>query len=228
MFNPIKKLTIFCALMFSPAAAKDSPITQEVNHQRLCHSNLHVSPKTLQQQRHAFALERLRRDSAKTTPAQAEKRVVHLDNAPLQPTVSKIPPPAIVRPMPSLTAEKRFDWTMIPPVKAAISHKFGEGEKKLSQGIIYTVRSDQMVMAPVGGEIIFAGTLSGFGHVVMIEKNFESIILVAGMKGLNIKQGDTVCRGQTIGSVVKGNWVYLEFRHEGSPINPEQLLATSG
>lgn len=53
----------------------------------------------------------------------------------------------------------------------------------------------QIVHAPVGGTVIFSGAMNEFGHVIMIEKDFENIILIAGISNADVKQGDKVCRG---------------------------------
>ena len=68
--------------------------------------------------------------------------------------------------------------------------------------------------------------MKDFEHVVMIEKDFENIILVAGISNADVKQGEKVYRGQKIGSVIKGRWVYVEFRNAGTSIDPQQVLVS--
>lgn len=197
-------------------------LTQEINQHRLKYSSLGTTPRSLKEERYRFILNRLGLPIAPPKRPESRVKVVPMDSlASNSVKAPQVTPPlecAIKAPV------RRFDWTMMSPVKAKISQRFGEGEKKLSRGIVYTVDVSQTVHAPIAGEIIFAGPIKDFGDVVMIEKDFENIILLAGISQRTIKQGEKVYRGQKLGAVVKRGWVYLEFRNEGNPIDPQQIL----
>lgn len=205
-------------------------LREEVNRHRLTQSTLIVSPDALRTDRHRFILERLGKlkpnSKAKASDQIAKVRVVPVNT--LQPVLTDE-----TKKYNTLYSDKenkapkvKFDWTMMPPVTAPIAYKFGHGEKKLSQGIVYKVSANQIVHAPVDGIVIFSGVMKDFEHVVMIEKDFENIILVAGISNADVKQGDKVYRGQKIGSVIKGRWVYIEFRNAGTSIDPQQVLVS--
>jgi murein DD-endopeptidase MepM/ murein hydrolase activator NlpD len=202
-------------------------LTTEVNQHRLQLSTLSIAPHSLKEGRHRFVLSRLGLPLTTVSIAQTNSS---------EPKVTVVPitskDNSSIKAKPFLPVEKitstpiKFDWTMMPPVKAPISHQFGEGEKKLSRGIVYSIEASQTVHAPLAGEVIFAGPMKDFGYVIMIEKDFTNVILIAGIGHLDIKQGDKVYRGQKVGAVVKRSWVYLEFRNEGNPIDPQYVLTS--
>jgi len=233
MFNRIKTTLMIaigiCHLSYGEVRIEHNSgvtpgmLTQEINQRRLRHSSLGPPPRSLKEERYRFILNRLGLPIIPPKKPESGVKVVPMDpltsshtskESPIKPAIEYgIKPPV-----------RKFDWTMMSPVKAKISQRFGEGEKKLSRGIVYTADVSQPVHAPIAGEIIFAGPIKDFGDVVMIEKDFENIILLAGISQRTIKQGEKVYRGQTLGAVVKRGWVYLEFRNEGNPIDPQQIL----
>lgn len=206
-------------------------LSEVINQQRLRHSNLSVPPSALQEERHRFVLGRQlkaqKHKKSETSEIKEAKKegpkVRRLSEDDIK-AVQKVPLPKLEK----VTEREliKFDWTMMAPVKAAVSKKFGEGEEKLSRGIVFNIYNSQTVHAPVDGEVIFAGPLKGFGYVVMIEKDMMNIVLVAGISYLDVKQGMRVYRGQKIGAMIKDSWVYLEFRNEGVSIDPQQVLVS--
>ncbi|MBH1990097.1 MAG: peptidoglycan DD-metalloendopeptidase family protein [Alphaproteobacteria bacterium] len=236
MFNRIMPIVIGCSLInacvyggLKPAIAVvncNGVLTEEVNRHRLTQSSLSATPEVIKSDRHRFILGRLgmSKPNIKVRDQVANVKVV---------TVEQLIEPRLPEEKKkyNLYAEMpdnspKLNWTMMPPVKGGVSRKFGEGDKKLSQGVVYNIKANQNVHAPVGGVVIFSGLMKEFEHVVMIEKDFENIILVAGISNADIKQGDKVYRGQKIGAVVKGKWVYVEFRNAGVPIDPQQILVS--
>jgi murein DD-endopeptidase MepM/ murein hydrolase activator NlpD len=238
MFNKITFFAMVCIAMMSMISAESSAavksacnkgmLREEVNRHRLTHSTLIVSPDALRTDRHRFILERLGKPKTTLKYSNDIAKVCVVPVNTLQPVMADE-----TKKYNTLYSDKenkapkvKFDWTMMPPVKAPIAYKFGHGEKKLSQGAVYKVSANQIVHAPVDGIVIFSGVMKDFEHVVMIEKDFENIILVAGISNADVKQGDKVYRGQKIGSVIKGRWVYIEFRNAGTSIDPQQVLVS--
>lgn len=199
----------------------------EVNHHRLNQSTLVSNPQAIKQGRHKFLLSRLGKS----------KDLRELRKPPIQ----TIQPVRIEQLVPKLPEEPtrykfntvvenestaKFNWTMMPPVNSPVSQRFGTGEARFAHGIVYKVKSDQVVHAPIAGEVIFSGVMKEFEHVIMIEKDLENVILVAGISNSNLKSGEKVFRGQKIGAVIKGGWIYVEFRNAGNPIDPQKILAS--
>lgn len=203
-------------------------LREEVNRHRLRQSTLITSPETLREDRHRFILKRSANPKVrlKHKVDMAKVRVVTVD------TLKNVLPDekkkynTLYSKKEDVLPKINFDWTIMPPVKAPITSKFNQGEKKLSKGIVYKIGANQNVHAPVGGVVIFSGVMKDFERVVMIEKDFENIILVAGISNADVKQGEKVYRGQKIGSVIKGRWVYVEFRNAGTSIDPQQVLVS--
>lgn len=206
-------------------------LREEFNQHRITQSTLSVPPAILRADRHRFILERLRHSSISCLSKSDKHTIVSIKAVssdslnPMLPEEEKTY--SIKLADTAISAPKiKFDWTMMSPVKSTIAYKFGEGEKKLSQGIVYKINANQVVHAPVNGVVIFSGIMNEFEHVVMIEKDFENIILVAGISNADVKQGDKVYRGQKIGTVIKGKWIYVEFRNAGVSIDPQQVLVS--
>lgn len=203
-------------------------LTEEINKHRLTQSALSAAPEVIKDDRHRFILGRMgvSKATVKAREQLTKVKIVTTEQL-IEP---RLPEEKKKHNLYADTTEGspklKFNWTMMSPVKGGVSRKFGEGEKKLSQGVVYNVKASQIVHAPIGGVVIFSGVMKEFEHVVMIEKDFENIILVAGISNAEVKQGDKVYRGQKIGAVVKGGWVYLEFRNAGMPIDPQQILVS--
>lgn len=235
MFNRITALLIIVIGSYYQVSYADSRIesrlppkkrvlTQEVNQHRLRYSSLGSSPYSLKEERHRFILHRLGLPVALSKAAESRVTIVAMDPSVTNQCEEHHTKPTLEYSV--KTTARKFEWSMMAPVKAKISKRFGEGEKKLSQGVVFNVESSQPVHAPIAGEVIFAGPIKDFGEVVMIEKDFENIILLAGINQTTIKQGEKVYRGQKVGAVVKRGWIYLEFRNEGNPIDPQQILVS--
>ena len=238
MFNRIMPVVMGCVLInayvyadskvVTKLVSSKGVLTEEVNKHRLTLSGLSATPEVIKGARHQFILSRLgvSKPNMRVREQVANVKVVTVEQLiePRLPEEKKkynlYADAAEIRP------KFKFNWTMMPPVKGGVSRKFGEGEKKLSQGVVYNIKASQIVNAPVGGVVIFSGLMKEFEHVVMIEKDFENIILVAGISNADIKQGEKVYRGQKIGAVVKGGWIYVEFRNAGIPIDPQQILVS--
>lgn len=203
-------------------------LTLEVNQHRLTQSSLVSTPGELKQDRHKFLLERLGRYKAGGKQVKEPHRKVQVVSVEqLAPKPPAEPRKYTLNPVvDEENAKIKFNWTIMPPVKSSITYRFGAGDSKFSRGVVYKIKTDQVVNAPIAGDVIFSGVMKEFEHVIMIEKDLENVILVAGVSNSNIKAGDKVYRGQKIGAVVKGGWIYVEFRNAGNPIDPQQVLAS--
>lgn len=201
-------------------------IIPEINPHRMSQSTFMSNPRAIQQDRHRFILNRLGKDKSLGSKKSRQIQVVSPEQ--LVPKLPEEPSQYSMR----VAAEEesantpKFKWTMMPPVKSSISQRFGTGEPKFAQGIVYKINSEQVVHAPIAGEVIFSGAMKEFEHVIMIEKDLENVILVAGISNSSIKSGDKVFRGQKIGAVIKGGWIYVEFRNAGNSIDPQKVLAS--
>ena len=80
-----------------------------------------------------------------------------------------------------------------------------------------------------GGKVIFAGWKSGYGRVVIIDHGANLTSLYAHMSSINVKTGQKVYKGKTIGKVGSsgtstGSHVHFEIRKLGDDVNPNNYI----
>ena len=116
------------------------------------------------------------------------------------------------------------------PIVGPVSTRFDRaGAGLLDRGITFASELAQPVRAPRTGVVAFAGPFKSFGLLLIVEHGHEYHSLLAGMARLDVRVGDVVVAGQTIGSITGSEAMpgrlYLELRHNGRPVNPLPWLA---
>lgn len=89
------------------------------------------------------------------------------------------------------------------------------------KGVYYTITGKQQVVAAKEGKVIYVGSMSNYGNVVMIQHANSKISVYLGQFSPKIGQNHSVQRGEIIGytlldSVKNGN-LYFEIRHNNIP-----------
>ena len=104
-----------------------------------------------------------------------------------------------------------------------VLNRFGLTEK----GVVIATRENARVVAPFDGKIIYAGAFRGYGQIVMIEHGQDYLTLLAGLSQVDVQIGQGVLAGEPvarmgdIGTGANGTeGLYVEFRHNGDPIDP--------
>ncbi len=114
-----------------------------------------------------------------------------------------------------------------PPVAGRVLATFGQRD---AQGIACTgVDIEAADGAAIGcvwrGRVAYAGMLKGYGNMVIVDHG-EGYYTLYGRAGrLTKAQGQTVERGETLGTVAGGQGLYFEIRHHRAPQNPLAWLA---
>jgi septal ring factor EnvC (AmiA/AmiB activator) len=123
-----------------------------------------------------------------------------------------------------------LDW----PVAGRVSGTFGrQVDRRLhtsvaSNGVRIAAESDAPVTAIHEGQVVYASTFEGFGKLVIVDHGDVAFSLYGYLSDIDVTSGDTVARGQTLGSVGAGldgePGIYFELRVDGRPVDPLQWL----
>jgi septal ring factor EnvC (AmiA/AmiB activator) len=112
-----------------------------------------------------------------------------------------------------------------------------------AQGVTWETRAGASVVAPWDGRIAFAGPFRRFGQILIIDHGEGYHSLIAGLGQIDAQLGQWVLAGEPVGTTgagadaksggrasqaqnrSRGSTLYVEFRHDGQPINPLPWLA---
>lgn len=120
------------------------------------------------------------------------------------------------------------------PAAGAVTIRYGQANELgiTEKGIVIDTRERAQVVAPFDGKIIYAGPFRGYGLILIIEHGEGYHTLLAGMESVDAQLGQGVLAGEPVGRMgrdpvtVDGRrGLYLEFRHNGDPIDPLPWLS---
>jgi lipoprotein NlpD len=117
-----------------------------------------------------------------------------------------------------------MDWAW--PVKGKVIGTFNDGSSK---GITIAGKLGQPVLASAPGRVIFSGTgIRGFGKLIVIKHNNTYLSVYAHNSELNVKEGQSVAKGQKIAEMGSTDAdqvkLHFEIRRFGKPVDPMKLL----
>jgi septal ring factor EnvC (AmiA/AmiB activator) len=105
------------------------------------------------------------------------------------------------------------------PVAGAPSVRFGEG----SGG--WRWRGDDIeARAPAAGEVAWAGPLSGWGQVVILDLGPGWRAVISGLEEVSVRTGDRVADGQALGRSGPDGDIGFELRRDERPVDPAPWL----
>ncbi|MFA4894428.1 murein hydrolase activator EnvC, partial [Brevundimonas sp.] len=108
---------------------------------------------------------------------------------------------------------------LTPPIDGAPSQRFGRG----STG--WRWRADRAeARAPASGRVAFAGPLSGWGQVVILDLGPGWRAVVSGLDEAAVETGDRVADGQVLGRSGADGEIAFELRRDERPIDPAPWL----
>jgi septal ring factor EnvC (AmiA/AmiB activator) len=108
---------------------------------------------------------------------------------------------------------------LTPPVAGPPSQRFGPGVA----GWRWRVDAAE-VRAPAAGRVAFAGPLSGWGQVVILDLGPGWRAVISGLDELAVETGARIDDGQTLGRSGDGGEVAFELRRDERPIDPAPWL----
>ena len=120
------------------------------------------------------------------------------------------------------------------PVIGRVVQGFGrrDGRGQITKGVAIRSRAGAPVVAPFDGRVLYAGPFRSYGLILIIDHGQGYHTLLAGLGRLHMAVGQTVLAGEPIGVMARDNELsadrldlYLELRHDGTPIDPLPWLA---
>ena len=105
-----------------------------------------------------------------------------------------------------------------------------------SNGISYRPAPQARVVAPCAGRIRFAAPFRSYGQLIILDCGGGYAFVLAGLGRLDVAAGAKVLAGEPVG--VMPDWdaagdgprpaLYVELRHDGSPVDPAPFLHARG
>lgn len=118
---------------------------------------------------------------------------------------------------------------LIWPVRGRLTSGYGRRWGRLHAGIDIAAPKGTPIKAAKAGTVVFAGRMSGYGNVVIIDHGGGFSTLYGHQSRLGTSRGARVSQGQVIGYVGStghstGNHLHLETRVNGVARNPRNYL----
>ena len=115
------------------------------------------------------------------------------------------------------------------PIRGSVTSGFGMRWGRLHSGIDIGAGTGTPIRSAKGGQVIFAGTMSGYGNTVVVDHGGGLTTLYAHQSRLGSSDGQNVSQGQVIGYVGStghstGPHLHFETRMGGTPQNPMRFL----
>jgi murein hydrolase activator len=127
------------------------------------------------------------------------------------------------------------------PVSGSIARDFGDPDEVMgtTRGVSIATRVGAVVSSPSEGVIAHAGPFRGYGQLLIINAGNGYHIVLAGMGHIDVTVGQPVLAGEPVGGMGDANMLttdagkptsggpvlYVEFRKDGSAINPSPWWA---
>ncbi len=116
-----------------------------------------------------------------------------------------------------------------PPLYGTITKKTPDGKKV--RGILIAAPWGSKVRAFYDGKVIYAGSLKGYGNVIILDHGHDFMSLVAQLSVIFSDVGDRVREGDVIGLSGSGIWIpegiYFELRWKDKALDPIQWINPS-
>jgi murein DD-endopeptidase MepM/ murein hydrolase activator NlpD len=143
--------------------------------------------------------------------------------------IAATPPPPLTAPAagaaPSAPSSTGYVW----PVQGSVVSPYGQRWGRLHAGIDIAAPAGTPIVASASGRVIYAGSMSGYGLLVVIQHAGGIATAYAHNSSIAVSVGQSVGQGQTIAAVgctgsCFGDHVHFEVRVGGSPVDPMGYL----
>jgi septal ring factor EnvC (AmiA/AmiB activator) len=123
-----------------------------------------------------------------------------------------------------------------PPVIGVVVKGWGEQtDGGPATGLSYHAPPGAHVISPCGGRVVFAESFRSYGLLLIIDCGGGYHVVLSGFDRLDVKLGQKLVAGEPVG--VMPTWepgaearrpaLYVELRHDGTPVNPVPWLRSS-
>ncbi len=127
------------------------------------------------------------------------------------------------------------------PVNGVRVREFGgsDGAGGTQKGLSIAARPGAEITAPCDGWVVYAGPFRSYGQLLILNAGGGYHVLLAGMERISVDLGQFVLTGEpvammgdgsqtaaTVGAGPKQPVLYVEFRKDGTPIDPSPWWAT--
>jgi septal ring factor EnvC (AmiA/AmiB activator) len=128
------------------------------------------------------------------------------------------------------------------PVNGSRLREFGgsDGSGGTQKGLSIAARPGAQITAPCDGWVVYAGAFRSYGQLLILNAGGGYHVLLAGMDRISVDLGQFVLTGEpvavmgdnsqasaTVTTVPKQPVLYVEFRKDGTPIDPSPWWATN-
>ena len=128
------------------------------------------------------------------------------------------------------------------PVNGTRIREFGtsDGFGGTQKGVSIATRSSAQITAPCDGWVVYAGAFRSYGQLLILNAGGGYHVLLAGMERISVDLGQFVLTGEPVAIMGGGSQVsaagatkpkqpvlYVEFRKDGTPIDPGPWWATN-
>ena len=120
-------------------------------------------------------------------------------------------------------------WPVNAPVSSPFGLRFLGWRPDFHHGVDLAVPVGTPVSAMSGGKVFFAGEMSGYGKVVILEHNPRLRTVYAHLSVIDVRKGDTVKGGQVIAKSgrsgnASGAHLHFEIQRWGRDEDPIEML----
>lgn len=153
--------------------------------------------------------------STPVTSGMAQQRSV--DEAPVASATPPAAAPVAQQPTQQSGTPVQFIW----PASGRVVSTFNEASNK---GIGIAGSAGDPVMASADGRVVYAGSLRGYGNLIVINHNNVMWTAYAHNQSLLVKEDQTVRQGQRIADMGSSDSdtvkLHFEVRRQGKPVDP--------
>lgn len=194
------------------------------------------------------------KQAAKSDPAKLPAETVEAPAIELKPKAGDrlalaLPPPNPGRLKPAFPFEKAKGLLRMPAVGRRVA-SFGDKTEvgNTSKGIVIETRAGAQITSPSDGWVVYAGEFRSYGQLLIISAGGGYHVVLAGLTRIDAGVGQLVLAGEPVGRMGTGapqavvgspagvtpktadtpSVLYIEFRKDGRPIDPDPWWAADG